>query len=384
MKKISLLNFPETLLDRKLLIPSLLLFNSVSCFRLLKEEPGVFETGFLDEKLLFLHYPVDLEDEDVNFRKFLQDLSQNCELYSANSLAGLSTDKFFGESVSELLANITADPAVENKGKYNELVDSEKAAVLQAMLFLKLMENYKKDQLSLKKEFDKLKENEGEVYSMLQGEIPDLFSQEAFLDTKGTSQRLRQQIKAWSVLFMAGLSDTFSAISTVDSDVAEVLFEAYENLYNSFPVNFLSLPLADFKDEYLQLGESGELSKENIGEIIAFKKANQDLISEICSYIEATAEQEDIPGENSTGPNNWLSGKRNKECPDSILLAIDELKNIIDTSEIFQLKGSLEFFQFPGMSLPEIFAELARKKCSERQKTRYPKNAILVLQQPGS
>ncbi len=238
-KKISACIFPETVPGDAILFPLVQVFTPVVYCRAVEEDemPEILQSplaGDLEEaRLCAIHVPSALGEQRERFLALIKDLKHRGDDYAAQlkslSLSGIGRGgRAKQESKNSIIENL-----LQSKGVQEEVREEQEMLLWQARLLLKLGEIFDAEQLSLKRDLEKISELEDGLFSELRKDQDQPFSLTQNISSAGgrTDGLQGLRLKAWTRLYCLG--DDRPAMPpncfvTTNQDAVDLLVEEYE------------------------------------------------------------------------------------------------------------------------------------------------------------
>lgn len=258
MMRSSAVIFPDTVPDRRVIIPLVLVFDELVYLQPVENDNSPAEQvpfcSRADEmSLCRFHAPAPLGKDRERFLHLIKDLHDRGDEYAAQlthvSLASLTTGRQAGgESRSSILSALLTGHGIDNSAK-----KLREKTLWQARLILKLGEKFDADQQELFEDFAELNRKEKELFSGLSREAESPFGMTERLQSPiadaARMQRLR--LKAWARLFALGTVPLAGSgvFVTTDPEGVDRLAEEYQRSFDQPPAELIDIPLpADHAD----------------------------------------------------------------------------------------------------------------------------------------
>ena len=259
-KKMSACIFPETVPGDAILFPLVQVFTPIVYCRAVEDDeiPEVLHTSpardFEAAGLCTIHVPSPLGDQRERFLALIKDLKYRGDDYAAQlknlSLSGIGRGgRAKRESKNSIIENL-----LQSKGVQDEVREEQEMLLWQARLLLKLGEIFDAEQLSLKRELEKISELENGLFAELRKEQGQPFSLTKSINSAtGRTDGLQGlRLKAWARLYCLGGDRPAvppNCFITTNQDAVDLLVEEYERLDGRTGRCFLKLLLPSGKSE---------------------------------------------------------------------------------------------------------------------------------------
>ncbi|MBU0486030.1 MAG: hypothetical protein KKB30_16115 [Proteobacteria bacterium] len=311
MNTSTVLYFPETTIIRKDLCSLLCFFERVSSYQPAENDPALSSDIFCEKGLCQSYAPAPLGEALPRFQQLIKDLSVHHDEYYGGYLSSLSAGKNY--DIDETSVRGLIDQLHQTDQKTKELGKQEDRAekkLWSARIFLKLAGILQKNEEEIKQELINAASRNSDLLHDLQGEADFADSRELAallplpdISAPGPKINQEQLLFAWRQLF---LRDTlnYQFLTTGNQEAAEIIFEIYENHFQTKPVELIAISLPAFTQSEMEIDN---LCLDKINTIKKEFTANRQNISTILTDLLTTEPNEKILKKLAAEETAWNS-----------------------------------------------------------------------------
>lgn len=337
---------PPNTIPQDWLIRQLLIFFDEIFLYAASEDSCNDDNIYSHNKMLNHYAPVPFGSGLKDFQRLITDIKKNRAEFYSGGIFSLSAEVHnIDESAVWQLVSKIMDPESQ--------ADRQDKTLLEARLLLRLSEIVTSEEEEINLELNKV----NRLADSLLDELKDEKSKKltvAPVVSKAVSGNLSKLIKAWSYLFMADKNPARPWIAATGSlEVFELLSDHYNIQLTKLPRKLFSLPLPGF-----EVNDPGEhfIEQRNL-----FRQSVQGCVQALKKELQR------ISG--SGGP---IEAGILKEA----MAVWQEQATMVVGGE--SSPAQLDFYLFQGLSLPELFARIA--KCTAPpQNNEFPAHGIVAL-----